>query len=266
VIEKGDERVLDALAQRVFSKPHANNMLILKQAITIENKKERIAFMNEKLGPASKVYNQEVVATGSTKTASAPKPAIKITPNLKLKDIVLIHKQPYEVLENIGQGRRGVIFKIKDSKNQFFTLKVAKNNEPETLASIAKEEEKAKSWSGAGLRHSKIFVLKENFVLKEFIDGTPGDILVDEFLAGKTEHQPAMYKIFAIVENLMKKGIYAGDFRPANLIFNGSEWVIIDGGSLQNGLSFEEAREKWQKKFEKRWKQKLICEDLLNAS
>jgi hypothetical protein len=41
------------------------------------------------------------------------------------------------------------------------------------------------------------------------------------------------------------------------MMYANNQWVIIDSGSIQQGLTFEEAREKWQEKFERRWRMTL---------
>lgn len=288
VIEKGDALTLENLAIALFSKPHAAEMKdllrlllekgnsgvlrrlreyshpsicgdpLLSHAMRLEDPAQRKKFLDEKLGP-SQPKPPEVAPV------AVPEEAVKdISAALKPGDLIRIQNRSMKVVKKAGEGRRGVVFQVQDLTNgAVYALKAATDNEPETLKSIASESMKALEWKKLGLPHAEVLVQEKTFVLKVWIEGMDGNTVIEKYAAGDMNFKPAADHIMSLVQKVRAQGAYIGDFRPANLIWNGKAWVIIDSGSILTGLSFEEAQAKWESadargpKFERRWKMPL---------
>ncbi|MCE3009968.1 MAG: hypothetical protein LW875_05095, partial [Proteobacteria bacterium] len=182
-IEKGDTHVLRLLAKYTFSKPHTKNdpeYEILRRACEITDVDQRIKFMN-----------QEMAKTGSFQHKN-------IDARLQVKDRVLINNATYEILGLAGEGRRGRVYLVRDTKGQVFALKVAKDNSADTLRSIQQESAKAKQWTSLNLVHSKVLVQAETYVLKSWVEGIRGDELIDRLLAGETQFAKAATQLLQL--------------------------------------------------------------------
>lgn len=113
--------------------------------------------------------------------------------------------------------------------------------------------------------------------MKTWVEGTCGDQVVDNFLAGGMIAKKAMSELLKLATKIRDQGAYIGDFRPPNLIWDGHEWFIVDSGGINQGLTLQEAEQKWLSqeakgvKFERRWKIKLqfqpvSCNSLLGKA
>ncbi len=84
--------------------------------------------------------------------------------------------------------------------------------------------------------------------------------MIEKYFAGDMAYKPAAESILKLVAQVRDQGAYVGDFRPANLIWSGKAWIILDSGSIQQGMTIEEAQQKWLQvddkgpKFERRWR------------
>lgn len=69
-----------------------------------------------------------------------------------------------------------------------------------------------------------------------------GSVLVSEFVDGPTlreafpRDERAREALAPFLELLHRHGVFHGDLHPANMIWNGSEWVLIDLDSLRHPL------------------------------
>jgi hypothetical protein len=302
VIEKSDQNTLRYLAVSTFSKPHTKDMgallrlviekadkytmnylsesaafqkdnltaenLILRQSLSIGNQARRKAWLAAEFGKAKPSPS----STASTELSKA-KP---ISPLLKPGDMIEIRGRRLEVVNLAGAGRRGVVYKVKSASGAQYALKVAKNQDADTLKSMAEESSKAKAWQALRIPHSKVLVQDKNYVLKTWIEGLKGDEVIEKFSKGDASMKAAAENALRLVEMIRNQGAYVGDFRPANLIWTGKAWVIIDSGSIQEGMTLEEAQAKWSRsdergpKFERRWKMSppaihIKCVDLFSG-
>jgi hypothetical protein len=255
VIEKGDAETLRHLAVHTFSQPHLNprttEQEVLWKSLKIENATERKSFIAQEL--------QKIGSPAADKAKSFP--SQKISSQLQPGDQILVSNRIMKVIKKAGEGRRGVVFQVQAQDNKaLYALKTMKNSEPETLRSLARESEKAQQWEALKIPHSKVLVQEKDFVLKTWIEGISGEQVIEKYLAGDISYKPAAEGILKLVARIRDQGAYVGDFRPANLIWSGKAWIIIDSGSIQQGMTIEEARQKWMQvdergpKFERRWK------------
>jgi hypothetical protein len=250
LIEKGDSETRQQLARSAFSMPHVKEMKnysILAQALKISDSSQRREFLAKHLGPL------RIESPSSIPLASTDSGTKIISPHPSLGNEIEINGKTYSVVARVGEGKRGIVYEVRGVNGERLALKVAKDLEPETLTSLRSEQRKAASWAAAGISHAQVLVQGENFVLKSWVEGTRGDKVIEAALKGDQSFYPAVNALYELVTSLQKNGIYVGDFRPPNLMWNGNSWVIFDGGSTQTGLSLEEALKKWREKFSKRW-------------
>lgn len=69
--------------------------------------------------------------------------------------------------------------------------------------------------------------------------------MIEKYFAGDKAYKPAAEGVLKLVAQVRDQGAYVGDFRPANLIWSGKAWIILDSGSIQQGMTIEEAQQKW---------------------
>lgn len=281
VIDKADSDTLNLFKSFTFSKPFTRNdpeYEIMRRSLEIPSQQQRIQFLNSELAKIgsslaptqartqrnSRPSRDAVSSRSSVESRSAPTgrssqttsqtPSTPISAGLTANDRIQIGRKTYQIIDVAGEGRRGRVFRIRDRRGQLFALKVAKNNNPDTLRSIQQESAKAAQWKSLNIPHSEVLVQAESYVLKTWVEGVRGDELINRFLGGETSLASAATQLLQLADRIRSQGAYIGDFRPANMIYSNNQWVILDSGSIQQGLSFEEARAKWQEKFERRWR------------
>jgi hypothetical protein len=253
-IEKGDADALKQFEKYVFTQPHTQEAeyQFLRDALKIADPEQRKSF----LASHTVNTNPEPVKPAAA-VSSPPKP---ISSSLQPGDVISINNRLLKVTKKAGEGRRGVVFQVVADNGATYALKTGKNMDAETLASIAIESSKAKQWQSLKIPHSKVLVQEKNFVLKTWIEGMRGDEVVLKYAEGDLSYKAAAEQLLKLVAHVRAQGAYVGDFRPANIIWTGKAWVIIDSGSIQQGMTLEEAQAKWTQadergpKFERRWK------------
>ncbi len=289
LVVKADPTTVNLLKSQVFAKYKSSPQhLILLKSLNIKNIEQRKLWIQSQLNtfPEEKTQkiSQKNISDDKNKTVNTHNPSnaefsstkkqTTIKPNLKPGDIITVHNRELEVIKKAGEGRRGIVYKVKAKNGAFYALKIAKDDKPETLESFAKESAKSKKWQTLKIPHSKVLIQEKTYVLKTWIEGIRGDEIIKRFNNGESQFQNAAQSILTIVEKIQAQGAYVGDFRPANLIWTGKTWVIIDSGTVQDNITMESANEKWNQmdergpKFERRWQLPVpkfknnVCESL----
>lgn len=228
---------------------------VFQRAIYVDDPFERDRYIETHLSQVQVGKTTAEVLRGLSQSPTKP-----IKPNeLYANDAVLIRNRRYTIVREVGMGRRGVVYQVRGENGALYALKVARSNDVETLESIRKESEKARAWQKLGIPHAKVLVQEKEFVLKTWIEGIGGKDLVERSLKGDPTHAQAMESLFAIVNKVRRQGAYIGDFRPANLVWAGKSWVIVDSGGVEQGMTVAEAQARWSQadggdqKFRKRW-------------
>ncbi|MNT44948.1 hypothetical protein D3C72_1814980 [compost metagenome] len=96
-------------------------------------------------------------------------------------------------------------------------------------------------------------------MLKTWIPGITGEEVINRYKAGDQKYTQVLEQLTKLVNVIQAKGAYIGDFRPKNLIWTGSTWVIIDSGGIDKDLTNEQVQDKWNSidergpKFKRRW-------------
>ena len=236
-IEKGNMSVLRSLATSIFSQPHtqSKDWDVLRQSLKITDAAERKIFLAKSLDP---IMPQQ-------------KP---ITVDLKPGDHIEVAKESFEVLSVVGRGKRGIVFQVRDHFSRLRALKVAVDSTPETLKSIQNESQKMQALKQLGIPHTPVLFQGDSFVLKPWVEGLRGDQWLEEYNKNPKAHEKELNRLYETVRKILNQGAYVGDFRPANMIYNGKAWVVIDAGSTATGKTFDEAFAKLNEKFPRRWK------------
>jgi hypothetical protein len=268
LIEKNDPQTLTTLTYSL-SHSNSNKADLFKQAIAINDPKERKVFSDQHFEQEPSATTLKTHSTPSTPIPKSQTTLKEISLDLKPNDRIQIKNKTYTVIKVAGDGKRSVVFQVTTKDGKKFALKVAKNQKQETLESLEKESAKAKKWNSLKILHSEVLVQEKTYVLKTWIEGLRGDEVIEKYLAGDASMNNAAKKVLELVNKIMQAGAYIGDFRPDNLIWTGEDWVIVDSGSIQQGMTAKQAEEKWLSadhrgpKFERRWKIKPFCENPL---
>lgn len=238
------------LASHTFSKPHAEQWIeieIFRESLSIADPMARKNFLETQLQKVGSSLVEPAVTVQA------------VTTNLKPGDYIEVRERRLQIVRKAGEGRRGLVFQVRSAKGALYALKIAKDESLETLESLARESEKAGSWQALGIPHAKVLVQEKTYVLKPWINGIGGDDIIEKYSAGDIQWKSAVEAVISLVGHIRDQGAYVGDFRPANLIWTGKAWVIIDSGSIQQGMTLEETQNKWLKtdergmKFMRRW-------------
>jgi hypothetical protein len=276
VIEKADQETWRTLATYTFGTPHSrtDEFKSLHEALTVADPERRRQFLLEKLGPipgsaaaaakAEAVFQSvqaaspHAVSETVASFAEAASATASITPSLNVgQRVVTLSGLKLEVVRAVDQGKRGVVFQVKElSTGKVYALKVAKDSDPETLASIADESKKKSKLAERGLPHAAMIEQSERFVVTEWVDGVRGDQWVDTWLkSGAPADAPESLALRALMEASAEKKVYIGDLNPKNLIYQAQpgRWVIVDSGSIRQDLTQSEILERYREAIVRRW-------------
>src|SRR6202158_5772284 len=128
---------------------------------------------------------------------------------------------PYEILAPIGAGGMGEVYKARDTR---LDRVLAIKKSAERLSERFENEARAI----AALNHPnicQIYDVGENYLVMEFVDGTPlkGPLPLDQALKYAAQICDALAAAH-------KKGIIHRDLKPANILVTGSGVKLLDFG------------------------------------
>ena len=167
-----------------------------------------------------------------TQRNNTPSPPLE--PRHPAGERLVIGDNTYRVLAEVGRGRRSLVYRAADSGGRELALKIACNNKPETLSSLKNEMVKARHYARYRFRHAEIVERGPNYVLKSWVAGIRGDRWTEKWKeAGFPPDDPAFIRLKELLLDSAEKKIYIRDLNQNNLIWDGSDWVIIDSGSVK---------------------------------
>jgi hypothetical protein len=161
-----------------------------------------------------------------------------------------------QVLKFAGQGKRAKVYQaIERASGRTVALKVIHKITPVQLNSIALETAKADVLVSHHLPCARIIEAGATYVLKEWIEGISGEQWVREWTdRGAAPDDPAFLALLRFFREASTKGIHVNDLRPSNMILrDGSEWVPVDPGFVDQSLPPFTAMKRYQKSFFRRW-------------
>ncbi|NDC39809.1 MAG: hypothetical protein EBZ48_17545, partial [Proteobacteria bacterium] len=260
LIVKGDSEVLRNIARYVLSRPHWAShpeLPIWWEALGITSTAQRRAFLQARLGGVGTAGGEAF--TQLTAGAELHVGARVRTPG----------GRELTVISGPETGSRGRVYRVRppgapSDGSSDLALKVARNSEPETLASITSERAKREAWHRAGLPHAEIIEHSEtgDFTLSRFIEGVRADVWLNEWVAAgmpggndatPEAEPPQLARLRELITRSSERGIYIGDLNPKNLIWSAGNWVVIDSGGAREGIAPSDALARYLEKIPARW-------------
>lgn len=163
-------------------------------------------------------------------------------------------KAKYKIIKFLDEGKRGKAFRSETMDGEEVVLKVAVDNEADTLKSFSEEAEKNKGYKLAKFPHAKLIEYGKNFMVKEFISGTRADEWLKEWVNnGMPSGTPQLKNLSQALKSAAQLGVYIGDLNPKNLIWDGKKWVIIDSGTWRDDLDKAGILDRYKDKVVSRW-------------
>jgi hypothetical protein len=167
---------------------------------------------------------------------------------------VNLHGRVYRVHSPPLCGRRGFVYPVEDENGRRFALKVAANCCRETLLSLRREVKKNRSYQRYGFRHADIVATGPDYMLKKWISGIRGDGWAREWSRqGFPPGAVPWIRLIALIQNCIECRIYLRDLNQNNLIWDGANWVIIDGGSVKKYLRRTRVRQLYIEEISLNW-------------
>lgn len=252
MMEKADEYALSNIRRSLQFDEHwrGKKFDVYREAALIRNRAQRVRFLRK--------LDQGGQASAAKAAAAGAESETEIGPELEKGDRVTTGEgRLLTVLERVDEGKRGVVFRVKDANGKRYALKVAKDSDPETLESLGKEAKKASLYDKYDLAHSKVIESRETYALKEWVEGTRADEWISSWSksAKPSGSAPQLLGLGKLIQGAADAGVYVGDLNPKNLIWDGKRWVIIDSGSVRDGKTPEQALARYLEKIPERWSQ-----------
>lgn len=240
LIENIDPSSLQLIKIKVLTKPHWANHPELptwKEACDILDPSKRREFLETKLGLMDLAHpiSIELKEGAFVETMSGKK---------------------LRVEKSIDSGKRGKVFQVKDTQGKLYALKVARNSEPETLKSLTEESTKTALYEKHQIPHAKIHEHQSTYALKDWIEGVRADAWMKDWAEkGSPADATQVKALQKLIGNASQKGVYIGDLNAKNLIWDehAHQWVVVDSGSILEGLSVDEALDRYAEKVPHRW-------------
>jgi hypothetical protein len=148
-----------------------------------------------------------------------------------------------KILKYIGEGENGMVYQAQDAKGKPHALKISKNQNAFGMEKFRREtQERMPALKQLGLRHAKIEASGPHFILKEWVEGISGEAWANQWMrAGAPEDYPGYKELYQLFSRAAHQGAFVNDLKPANLIWTGKEWVIIDASDVERGISVKRA-------------------------
>jgi len=265
-LEINEPETFEDLENYVFNKSFAKGKKwdLLREALRAPSKKKYLESIKEAI-------LQRETPTPLKSKKRPPKPSNATTENILVNNkqiskdlpngstINLADGKAYLVEGKIDQGKRGVVYKVRNSVDQkVYVLKVAVDDTPETVKSFNGEAGKINALKKYKVKTADIIVTGENYFLKEFIDGVRADAYIKNWIKnGAPKNDVGIVRLRAWINELAQKNIYVGDLNRKNAIYSNGQWVIIDSGSVKEGVSESEALSRYIDNISLRWAKDL---------
>lgn len=141
---------------------------------------------------------------------------------------ITIGPKMYTVQKKLGEGDVGVAYRVTDESGKRFVFKLAKKEEAiEDL--VYNEILRLSVYHRHGFaEYPYVRAQGRNFILKDYVEGTVGEDLLQNFDPMSPEHQLAAKKVVDLVVDAARNGVMISLRNPRNMIWNGQDWIIFD--------------------------------------
>ncbi len=217
------------------------NQRILYEFFSSRDVQKRLAPMLEKLN---------FLKEGDTNLASKwDTDSLRIGQRIKTKE-----GKDLEILELIHDGQKARVYKTQDvDTKKLIALKTVKARScEECIKSLAKSVAVFAELEKTSIIHSKVLEVSEFYIVKEWIDGMTAYEWISGWTGTEMSNTKEYLRLQAKLKYLKAHGIYISNLGPRNLAWNGSEWAVIDSGSVLSATA-DEVETRFAKNFSDRW-------------
>ncbi len=178
----------------------------------------------------------------------------KLDPEQSVGSELEIEENKYRVLERVGHGGFGVVYKVENSDGEVLALKIARSQGANKVIRMDEAQRFELLRELPKLKVPKYKFIGENFVLKDFYNGISANSFLEQFNLENTQDVGAIIKLLEVFKYLAQHGIFAPSHNLNNWLWDGQDWVIIDSSDrMEMGLYEFQALLKYRKNFEEIW-------------
>lgn len=233
-------RDLQAIMKALPDSPTGVSRPTVREVIIESSEEEETAFeppAQEQVAVGARPHGRSASRSASIATIAATQALSSNTPESPAAEPGVVMGGRYELLEVIGEGGMGSVFRAKDKKpadrkNPFVVLKViseAFSTHPDSKAALRKEASNALQ-----LTHPNIVRIHnwdeeggQHYIVMEYLRGQP----LDEYRKSKAARGLPVAQIWLIIKGIgealdyahKKHGIIHSDVKPSNI------WITDDG-------------------------------------
>ncbi len=173
------------------------------------------------------------------------------------------------IISYVGEGAKGIVYKVKNTDGQLFALKIAKRTSADNLDSISKELVNHRLIQDTLFLQPQMYEIGNGYVVKELINGKNLKEYFKNLDPSKIQEDPIVIQFQKMVSFAVKKKIFIADIQPQNLMINefGDLFVIDSGRKSELKESPEQALNAYMEETLKKWKRDIpteIAEQIFN--
>jgi len=193
----------------------------------------------------SETQNETTVPIDQTRDLSLPREENGRAASSQLPDAFPFRFGQYEILEELGRGGMGVVYKgIQKDLDRLVSIKMILSNRLLSWRNVARFEVEAKA--AARVRHPNIVGIYEAgrlhnqyFIAMEYIEG---ESLAQRLRKSRLQPREAaqiLISIASAIEHLHSRGIIHLDLKPSNILMDQSGQPYVTDFGLARGLGGE---------------------------
>lgn len=141
-----------------------------------------------------------------------------------------------QVTRVILDGHKGVVYQALDKNGRAYAVKVPRfdleDYNYDSMESLQREIDKIPGYVTLGVPYAMIYEHGRDYVVKEWVEGTRGDLWVRQWVEnGRNSKDPLYLQLLQLFDSIASQKAHIGNMKSINLIHNGLDWVIVDGGN-----------------------------------
>lgn len=163
-------------------------------------------------------------------------------------------EREYIIGELISDKKEFTVYsatEVASGKN--VTIKFPKSNDPKLLKEIQDSIGLDARYKRLGISAATLVEGGSDYIIKENIEGITGEEWLRSWESrGYPVSDPGVKRLNEILLTSANKEYYIGELLPSNMIWTGSDWVLLKSGSIDS-LPSDEILERYSEKFARRW-------------